>query len=270
MPHRIKQNRADASLETDALDGIPPVAAPLLQRMKQSDVLRRVYERVISLVTRIDSDTMEMYSAIVALGWALCLLGPGEYLTGPDSSPRLAPMTQMAPEWAWGLFFLVGSLWQLVTIVGVGLSDPPGRAWSVARIGGQCVAVGAWTFLGLLLVTGGAGLGMGTWMFLWMAGFLFVGLVKSAFAFRVTLEYRGYKRMQEAGKELPPAPPPKPRRGALIAGAGECPAVPPPGPAEYFRIGVGWVRDLGHRLHRGGEGVEGESEPRPGSGHRTA
>jgi hypothetical protein len=124
-----------------------------------------------------------------------------------------------------------------------------------------------WTFLGFLLTTSGPGLGMGTWMFLWMAGFLFVGLVKSAFAFRVTLEYRGYKRMQEAGKSLPPAPPPRPRRGALAAGAGgECPPLPPPGPAEYFRIGVGFVRGL---LHRGGDSDESQQQ-QPGSGHRTA
>lgn len=252
----------------------PPVSTLLhrqVQRMKASEVLRRVYERVISLVTRIDSDTMEMYSAITALGFALCMLSPGEYLTGPEASPRMAPMARMAPEVAWGVFFLVGAVWQIATIVGAGLTDPPGRAWSVMRLGGQCVAFGVWTFLAILL-GGGTGFGMGVWMFGWMAVFILPGLVKSAFAFRVALEYRGYKRMQEAGKELPPAPPPRVRQagggGAAEAGAG---TPPPPGPAEYLRIGFRLARGiLLHEVPGRKQQPQQQQAKDGGGGQRTA
>lgn len=258
MPHRKFQQQqrqqnpeesdpvAELIAQAEAAPG--PAEAVVALVISGTDLGRRIYERIVSIVTSFRQESMELFSAFVA-GWiAVCLAGPGDYLTGPDSSPRMAPMVNLAPEWAWALVFGVGALWQAVTLVASGMHDPPRRGWAVARIAGQCVAIGAWAFLAVLLT--GTGLTIGTGIFFGISGFLLIGVLNSAFVFRTHQDYRGFKRAAEAGEALPPpAPPP-----SLGPDGGGPPLFPPPGPAAFLRhagqLGIRFVAGMGEAVHR--------------------
>ena len=180
MPHRLKQqqDRADAGegAGDTSIGGIDHIARhplAIMRRLAGSEIVRRAYLRVVHLVTHRDRDSIEMYSAYTATCWAVCLAQPGNYFL---VSPRHAPLAEHAPEGAWLAFFVVGALWQLAALIGVGLHDQPRKAWLVARLGGQCVAIGVWLFFGGVMLE--SGVNMGTLMHWGLAGACLKGLMQ--------------------------------------------------------------------------------------------
>lgn len=222
----------DGDTSIGGIDQAPRRPLALMRLLVRSELVRRAYLRIVHLMTHRDRDGTEMLSAFMATCWALCLAQPGNYLL---VSPRHAPLLSYAPESAWLAFFVVGALWQVSALIGVGLHDQPKKGWLIFRLGGQCVAIGVWLFFGGVMLENG--INMGTLTHWGMAGMCLRGLVQSSLFYRESQDYWGLKAASDEGARMPPKPK-KPRRKLGGSTAGATHPAPPPGPPAYRWVGI--------------------------------